>query len=243
MRYGLLGTLGTIALGAAVVAILPVPKEAVPHEAGGHGAAAARPELSIPRSADYDYDPPAPGSYALPPLERAADGRVLDETGAERSLRALLEGKTTVMAFIYTRCGDICPEATMLLYELHGIASADPALHDQLQLITISFDPEHDTPEVMALHAEALAGGSAGWRFLTTSGEAALRPILDAYDQPSGRKTDPDDPLGPLAHQLRVFLIDGKGEIRNIYSVGFLDPRLVLTDVRTILAEERAAWR
>jgi protein SCO1 len=82
---------------------------------------------------------------------------------------------------------------------------------------------------------------------LTTSGKDALRPILEAYDQPIGRKPDPDDPLGPLAHQLRVFLIDGKGEVRNIYSVGFLDPRLVMTDVRTVLTEAPTApgaiWR
>jgi cytochrome oxidase Cu insertion factor (SCO1/SenC/PrrC family) len=85
------------------------------------------------------------------------------------------------------------------------------------------------------------AGEGAAWQFLTTPGEAALRPILDAYDQPVGPKTDPDDLVGPLAHQLRIFLIDGKGEVRNIYSVGFLDPRLVITDVRTLLVETRAS--
>jgi cytochrome oxidase Cu insertion factor (SCO1/SenC/PrrC family) len=239
MRYGLLGAIAAVAVGA----VLPVSQEAVPHEGGGHAAGLARPELSIPRSADYDYDPPALGSYALPSIGPAGDGRVLDETGAERSLRAFLFGQITVMAFIYTRCGDVCPEATMLLHELYGIASEDPRLRDDLQLITISFDPEHDTPEVMALHAAALghAGEGAAWQFLTTPGEAALRPILDAYDQPVGPKTDPDDLLGPLAHQLRIFLIDGKGEVRNIYSVGFLDPRLVMTDVRTLLVETRAS--
>jgi len=228
--------LDAIVVGAAIGALLPVPRDAVSHES--HAASPARPELSIPRTSQYDYDPPELGSYALPPIKPAADGRVLDETGAERSLRALLDGKITVMAFIYTRCGDICPEATMLLHELHGIASEDPALRDDLQLITVSFDPEHDTPEVMAMHAEALAGEGARWRFLTTSGEDALRPILDTYDQPIGRKADRDDPLGPLAHQLRVFLIDSEGQVRNIYSVGFLDMRLVMTDVRTVLAEK-----
>ncbi len=239
MRYRLLGAM---MVGAAIGVVLPVPKHAIPHES--HAAGGVRPELAIPRTDRYDYDPPALGSYALPVIKPAADGRVLDETGAARSLRALLDGKITVMAFIYTRCGDICPEATMLLHELHGIAGEDPALRDHLQLITISFDPEHDTPEVMAMHAEALRYGGderAAWQFLTTSGDDALRPMLDAYDQPIGRKTDPDDPLGPLTHQLRVFLIDGKGQVRNIYSVGFLDPRLVMTDVRTILAEQRVA--
>jgi cytochrome oxidase Cu insertion factor (SCO1/SenC/PrrC family) len=130
----------------------------------------------------------------------------------------------------------------MLLHELHGIASEDPALREDLQLITISFDPAHDTPEIMALHAGAYRddANSAEWRFLTTSGMDVLRPILEAYDQPISRKTDPDDPLGPLTHQLRVFLIDRQAEVRNIYSVGFLDPRLVMTDVRTIVAEDRA---
>ena len=242
MRYGSRGAMASVAVGVAIGAVLPMPKEAIPHEGGRHEAGLARPELSIPRTADYDYDPPELGSYSLPLIEPAADGRVLDETGTEQSLRALLDGKITVMAFIYTRCGDICPEATMLLHELHGIASEDPTLRNELQLITISFDPEYDTPEVMALHADALrrAGESAVWRFLTTPSEAELRPMLDAYNQPIGRKTDPDDPLGPLAHQLRVFLINSKGEVRNIFTVGFLDPRLVMTDVRTLLAEERA---
>lgn len=241
MRYGLTGVIAAIGVGAAIGAVLPVPKDAVPHEGGRHDASAARPELSIPRSADYDYEPPAPGSYALPIVKPAADGRVLDESGRERSLHALLNGRITVMAFIYTRCGDICPQATMLLHEMHGIATEDPRLRDNVQLITISFDPGHDTPEVMAMHAEALrhAGDSATWRFLTTSGQEALRPILDAYDQPIAPKSDPDDPLGPLAHQLRVFLIDRDANLRNIYSVGFLDPRMVITDVRTLLLEER----
>ena len=60
-------------------------------------------------------------------------------------------------------------------------------------------------------------------------------------DQPIGRKTNQDNPArsaDPPAPG--VFLIDGQKEIRNIYSVGFLDPRLVMTDVRTILTEEPA---
>jgi protein SCO1/2 len=235
MKFGFLTAI-------AVGLLLSGGKAATSHEAGAHDATSARPELSIPRTADYDYDPPTLGSYTLPPIKPAADGRVLDEIGAKRSLRALLDGKVTVMAFIYTRCADICPQAMMLLHELHGIASEDPALRKELQLITISFDPAHDTPEIMALNASAYRddADTAEWRFLTTSGEEVLRPLLDAYDQPVGRKTSPDDALGPLTHQLRVFLIDRQAEIRNIYSVGFLDPRLVMTDVRTILAEERA---
>ena len=120
----------------------------------------------------------------------------------------------------------------------------DRELRDNLQLVTISFDPEHDTPEVMAMHAAALDNSrdpGADWRFLTTSGPESLRPILAAYDQPVARKPDPDDAYGPLAHQLRVYLSDRGARVRNIYSLDFLDPRLVATDVRTLLAEERGS--
>ena len=44
--------------------------------------------------------------------------------------------------------------------------------------------------------------------------------------------------FGPFTHQLRVYLIDSARRIRNIYSLGFLDPRLVVGDVRTLLLEE-----
>ena len=107
-----------------------------------------RPELSIPPSPDYDYAPPVLGSYQLPVIKAAADGQVLDERGEERRLHSLLDGKVTVMAFIYTRCGDICPQATMLLHELHDIAREDPTLREKLRLVTISFDPDYDTLEL-----------------------------------------------------------------------------------------------
>ena len=216
--------------------------QAAAHEEHRAGESAPRPELSIGRSADYDYDPPAPGSYKLPPLKAASDGAVLDESGATRRLHELLAGRISVLAFVYTRCADPsgCPLTLTLLYELHGLSAEDPRLRENLQLVTLSFDPDYDTPEVMAMHAAAARNLQEGapWHFLTTASQAALRPILKAYDQPVGRKTNPDDPLGPYTHQLRVYLIDRDMRIRNIYSLGFLDPRLVITDLRTLLLEE-----
>ena len=78
------------------------------------------------------------------------------------------------------------------------------------------------------------------WLFLTTASKKDLTPILKAYGQQVDRKKNPNDPLGPYYHLLRVYLIDRQGFIRNIYSSGLLDPRLVLTDVRTLLLEEEA---
>ncbi|GEO37850.1 hypothetical protein SAE02_19980 [Skermanella aerolata] len=217
--------------------------------AGGQGAVAGpahdhghgSPPAQSARPPGFDYDPPEPGSYRLPPLGEAADGEALDETGAERRLHGLMAGRIAVLSFIYTRCTDICPLGTALMRDLHEAAAADPALTPILRLITMSFDPDHDTPEVMALQAQSLrTGDEADWSFLTARDKGSLGEILAAYGQRVLANPAPDDTGGPLAHQLRVYLIDRSGKIRNIYSLDFLDPRLVLADIRTLALKESA---
>ena len=195
----------------------------------------------LPRSGDYDYDSPTPGSYTLPIVKPAADGNVTDSKGQPLHLRELTRGRVTVMSFIYTHCKatKACPYATGVLMQLHRRSSDDPELAKGMRLISMSFDPGADTPERMAAYSK-LAGGhssAAPWSFLTTRSQADLQPILDAYGQAVDQKRNPFDPSGPLNHTLRVFLIDPNGNIRNIYSSGTLDPRLVLADVRTLLME------
>lgn len=205
-----------------------------------------RPELGLGRSSEYDYDPPAPGSYNLPEIKRAGDGSVLYLNGQPEKLQEVLRGHITVLSFIYTRCADPrgCPYATGVLYKVHSISEQDPVLADNLRLVTFSFDPDHDTPHVLSDYSRALRKPTgAEWLFLTAPSKKDLTPILTAYGQQVDRKQDPQDPLGPYYHLLRVYLIDQRGMIRNIYSTGMLDPRLVLTDVRTLLLEDRATGR
>lgn len=189
----------------------------------------------------YDYSAPEPGSYTLPGIRPAPGGEVIDAAGKPRQLQDLTRGRITVLSFIYSRCADptACPHATGVLRGLHEQSAADPALSRGLRLLSMSFDPEHDTPARMAAYA-AIAGTSrqaCDWQFLTTASQAALAPILADYGQAVSRRSDPAAPLGPLNHNLRVFLIDGAGTIRNIYSSGTLDPRLVMADIRTLLME------
>ncbi|HXJ57776.1 MAG TPA: SCO family protein [Verrucomicrobiae bacterium] len=193
----------------------------------------------LPRTGDYDYDAPAPGTYRLPVVKAAADGAVLDSEGRTLRLQELTRGRITVLSFIYTRCASAkaCPYATGVLNQLHRLSQNHPLLAKNMRLLSLSFDPDHDTPERMAAYA-AWAGGrtnAAEWRFLTTRSQSDLRPILDAYDQAVDRKQNPADATGPLNHTLRVFVIDPAGNIRNIYSSGTLDVRLVLADVKTLL--------
>jgi cytochrome oxidase Cu insertion factor (SCO1/SenC/PrrC family) len=195
----------------------------------------------LPRTADYDYDPPTPGTYALPVVKHAADGEVLDAEGRALPLREFTRGRITVLSFIYTRCAaaKACPYATGVLNQLHRLSQEDPSLAQEMRLVSMSFDPANDTPERMADYSGWARGrtNAAAWHFLTTRSAAELQPILAAYGQAVDRKKNPLDPTGPLNHTLRAFLIDPEGNIRNIYSSGTFDPRLVLADVRTLLLE------
>jgi cytochrome oxidase Cu insertion factor (SCO1/SenC/PrrC family) len=199
------------------------------------------------RAGEFQYAAPEPGTYQLPVVKTAADGEVLDSKSVRHRLRDLTRGRVTVMSFIYTRCGDAkaCPYATGVLREIHQLSESDPALANGLRLISMSFDPENDTPASLAGYAGVARTEkpAAEWQFVTTESQEKLKPILDGYGQVVDRKRNANDPTGPLNHILRVFLIDRNGRIRNIYSSGTLDVRLVLADVRTLMMESAAQLR
>ena len=194
------------------------------------------------RDSDYDYEPPAPGSYSLPVVKLAADGALLDSDGKSLNLRDLTHGRVTILSFIYTRCAaaKACPYASGVLDQLHLVSVEDKMLARNMRLVSVSFDPEYDTPQRLAAYSEGVREEKSGceWRFATAKSRAELESILDAYGQAVDKRPNPADPQGPLYHILRVFLIDREGRIRNIYSSGTLDPRLVLADVKTLLLEE-----
>jgi len=226
--------LRTVLFGISLISgLAAIPPDVEAHE--GHRA-----EGPPVRSA-YAFPIAKPGTYRLPPIKRAAGGEVLDESGRAHELARLLSGRATVLAFIYTRCGDVCPAATLDMSRLQDLASDDREASRRMQLVTMSFDSEHDTPEVMRAHASQWRSGHRNaplWLFLTSPGSRALAPMLEAYNQPVQRKADQTSPGGPLHHVFRAFLIDKAGLIRNIYSLDFFDPELVLNDVRTILMEK-----
>ena len=193
--------------------------------------------------ADYDYDPPVAGSYALPVIKVAPDGAIIDSDSKSLNLRQLTHGRITVLSFIYTRCAapKACPYAAGVLSQLHALSANDKELATNMRLISLSFDPDYDTPQRLAEYSEAMRDDKSGceWQFVTAKSHAALESILRSYGQAVDQRSDPNDPQGPLYHILRVFLIDRAGRIRNIYSSATLDPRLVLADVKSLLLEEK----
>jgi cytochrome c peroxidase len=223
-----------------VLAGLAVAAAAAGHEGRDH-ASPATPEVLPPGYGALEFTAPAPGSYALPPLRPAADGEVLTSDGVPTTLHALFGDRVVLLSFIFTSCSDVsgCPLATAVLHRVDRRLRDEPELAGALRLVSLSFDPERDTPEVMRRYGESFSGEALDWRFVTTRSAAQLDPILEAYGQSLTKDYDEEGRyLGSISHILRVFLIDRERRIRNIYSVSFLHPDTLIGDVKTVLMED-----
>ena len=204
-------------------------------------AATDQPELA-PGYGSLPFTPALPGTYQLPPLGLAADGKVVNTDNKDLALYDLVGDKIVLLSFIYATCSDVngCPLATMVLHKIKTHLQKEPALAKTLRLVTLSFNPEHDSPEVMSHYAAELQGSGVEWQFLTTRSERELDPILQHYPQHTQKVDDAQGQFtGTFSHNLRVYLIDKNKQIRNIYSVSFLHPDTLINDVKTLLAEDQ----
>ncbi len=204
-------------------------------------AADPRRDILAPGWRSLSYEAPAAGTYRLPPITTAADGNVLLEDGSSARLFDLMGDRLVLFSFIYTRCPDIngCPLANAVLHKLQAKLRERPAVAEATRLLSMSFDPERDSPEVMRDFGKDLGGEGIDWQFLTAADRAALQPILDDYGQYTIREFDEEgNYTGEFAHMLRVYLIDRQRRVRNIYSVSFLHPDILLNDLETLLMED-----
>ena len=196
-------------------------------------------------STALDFVPPAPGTYQLQIIMQAPDGEVLDTAGEARSLVDFTRDKLTLLGLIYTRCADPdgCPRATWAFSDVKRRLKAQRGLADRVRLVSLSFDPAHDTPDVLKRYgANARSGDrTIEWDFLTTTSPRQLAPILDGFGQDLRVPSEPaDDATEPaFTHTLKVFLIDRQGRVREIYTTAFLMPQMIVNDIKTLLMEEQ----
>jgi cytochrome oxidase Cu insertion factor (SCO1/SenC/PrrC family) len=205
--------------------------------------AAAAPALAHePAIPPLGFEPPAPGTYTLHRVMAAPDGEVLGLDGRAQRLARVTHERITVLGLIYTTCVDPdgCPRTLPVFDAIRRAAAASPRLREHVRVVTLSFDPERDTPAAMRGYAGArAAAGGVPWHFLTTRSPAAVAPLLDGFGQ-DVRQTRVRDTGGTrreISHVLKVFLIDPAGFVREIYDSTFLHPRTVLNDVETLLLE------
>ena len=223
-----------------VLTLLAAAAAAVSHAVPAHDS---RPEILAPGWGILNYEAPAPGTYRLPPIMNAADGRVLLEDATSAKLFDLMGDRFVLLSFVYTRCDDVngCPLAKAVFHLVRSRLKERPDLAAAARLISVSFDPDNDTPEVMRAYRPKADDGSVEWMFLTTRDRTDLQPILDGYGQYTLREYDHNGVYtGEVAHLLRVFLIDRERRVRNIYSAGFLHPDILMNDLETLLLESRS---
>jgi len=221
------------ASAAAALALMSLAGRAPAHE----------PPVAPDPPAVMDFVPPAPGTYRLYDIMPAPDGTVLDLEGRRARLARFTTGKITVLSFIYTNCDDArgCPLAYQVFHTMHDRLRETPALRDRVRLVTLSFDPAHDTPAVMRRYANGVITERAPgveWTFLTTGSARELLPVLDGFGQDVQVDRRPRAGRAPrLGHVLKVFLIDPRGMIREIYTTSYLFPDVVLNDIETLRRE------
>jgi protein SCO1/2 len=140
--------------------------------------------------------------------ERAADFALTDQDGAPLRL-ADLAGRAVLLDFIFTQCPGPCP---ILTAKHVAVQRAVPAeLVDAVRFVSISLDPENDTPAALRAYAEKHGASLANWSFLTGEAEN-VSAVIRAYAV--GKTRDAD---GQIVHLVAAFLIDGTGRILDRY--------------------------
>jgi protein SCO1 len=130
---------------------------------------------------------------------------------SERSVNASdLRGSVWVADFVFTRCPDICPVLSTRMAALQEpLTTGD----DPVRLVSLTVDPVHDTPPVLATYAERYRAGP-NWLFLTGSRDAVAGLLRDGF-----RVAFADDgpPTAPITHSDRFVLVDRQLRIRGYY--------------------------
>ena len=181
--------------------------------------------------------PVAPGA-ALPSRmtvlgtgELVADASFVDERGAARRL-ADWKGTALAVTFMYTRCPlpDFCPLLDRQFAAVQDAVRGDAALRGRTRLLSVSFDPDHDTPAVLAAHARRVGADPAIWTFVT-----AARADVDAFAAQFGVVVQRAGAAGPeIAHNLRTVAIDGDGRVAAVFDGGDWKPSDLVEVLRSV---------
>jgi protein SCO1/2 len=143
---------------------------------------------------------------------------------------AELRGKVVAVAFIYTGCPDICPMLTQKMVDVQNALGA--AFGAKIVFVSISLDPERDTPEVLKDYAQFWGAKPEGWSFLTGSPEA-IRDVTRHYGVFFEKKED-----GSVDHTQLTALVDAEGQMRVQYLGARFDPEEFRHDLLSLADKE-----
>ena len=146
------------------------------------------------------------------------------------------KGKIWVANFIFTRCAGPCPLMTSRMAEVNQALGKKAT---DVELVTITVDPEYDTPEVLKEYGDQVGASPDRWKFLTGPKDQIETVVMKGFLQALSR-----EPSGVPIHSTRFVLVDRDGWIR-----GFLDgndpelPQKLLMDIGDLLRESPSVGR
>lgn len=169
------------------------------------------------------------------PGDAVPDFSLVNQDGKTFRMKSL-QGKVTLVTFIYTRCPfpDYCPLVSNNFAQIYAASRANPSLQSKLRLVSISFDPAHDTPKVLREYGETFEKTTGGkpfdrWQFATAE-PAELEKITNFFGvlyDPSGKE---------IVHSLSTSVISPQGRIYKWYSGSDWKPGDLLDDASKALA-------
>lgn len=188
--------------------------------------------------APLDVPPPAEttrsGFELLRKGDTVGDEFLIDQDGNPRPLSSL-RGYRLAITFIYTRCPipNFCPLMDKNFSALQDKIQNSPELSD-VRLLSISFDPEFDTPTVLKAHATKLNADPQIWSFVTGDPDNVTR-LAARFGL--GFMRDEQNPID-ISHTLRTAVLDTEGRLVNIYTGNSWNTEDILADLKTITSSQ-----
>lgn len=164
------------------------------------------------------------------------DFQLVDQDSSEVIFPGTFSGHVTLVGFVYTRCPDICPLITYNMRDVQQELSGE----DEFMLVSISFDPERDTPAVLADYASNFKLDQSNWRMLTGNPqvvEQALAELSIRTLKTPTTFTDDGESQYFIDHTDEVALIDRNGNVRNTYPGSEMDTDEIVQDIHTLLTD------
>jgi len=164
----------------------------------------------------------------LPRIGPAPEFTLTSQDGEKFAL-ASLRGKVVAVTFIYTSCTSTCPVLTPMMSFVQDQLGAD--FGAKIAFVSITVDPERDTPEVLKEYAQAFGANLAGWSFVTGSSEA-IQDVRRRYGVFALKAAN-----GNVDHTFLTSIVDRRGILRVQYvGVGF-DLNEFRRDLLSVLQE------
>jgi protein SCO1/2 len=166
--------------------------------------------------------------YELPIMEKAPGFELVNQHGETVRLDQLA-GKIKVMSFIYARCHEAvrCPLTTKNFRKIQE--SLDDEYGRNTVILSITFDPESDTPGALKKYGELYGADFGNWHFLTGAKEDIDR-LCEQYEIVHDKLEGPS-----IRHSLITFLVDQNDNIRKMYFANAWKPQEVINDVIALL--------